>query len=452
MSNKSVRKHLLSQAIPASVESVLQISFGFADQIAIALLGQTALAAVGLIGNMSFLSGIVLGALAATAAILVAQFYGTGDGDGVSRSIGSAMQMAVIVTMPIVVVVLMFARQILELIGVEPAVVEAGTPFLRVIALTVPVALAGSIAASAMRSLGDARTPMVVTFACVILNTALNFLLVFGWGPVPELGAIGAAIATLATQMLRLALMLWVMLRLQTKVHFKASHFLRPSRPMLAKSLSLTWPIALTEVFWSLGSFVYTLLVVDLGTAMIAANQVVVTTEAIFVMASSGLSVAALTVIGQALGAKDEEKIRAAAKSVLQLGITSSVVFGLATAAASLLLGVVFKELEPSALRLAMYGLLLNAAFQWCKVLNMVMGNGVLRAGGDTRFVLFADIVSIYFIGIPLALFTIHYTSWGLLGVLGAKLFEEGARVFIFMLRYRSGKWRHSVIGSSVAH
>ncbi|MBK7537910.1 MAG: MATE family efflux transporter [Myxococcales bacterium] len=452
MSTKSIRRQIVALAVPASVESVLQIGFGFADQIVIGLLGETSLAAVGLIGHMSFLSGIVLGALAAVAAILVAQYYGSQDRDGVSRSVGAVMQMAMIVTVPLALIVLLFAGRILELMGVEPAVVEAGAPFLRVISLTIPIALAGSIAASALRSLGDARTPMLVTFACVVLNTGLNFLLVFGWGPVPELGAIGAAWATLATQLLRLALMAWAMLRLQTHVSFKAAHFLRPSRPLLAKSFSLTWPIALTETFWSLGSFLYTLMVVELGTSMIAANQVVVTTEAIFIMASSGLSVAALTVIGQALGAKDEEKIRVAAKSVLQIGIASSLLFGLATAAASLLLGIFFKELDAGVLRIAMYGLLLNAAFQWCKVLNMVMGNGVLRAGGDTRFVLFADIISIYAIGIPLAFLTMRYTSWGLMGVLGAKLFEEGSRVFIFLLRYRSGKWRNTVAGPVAAH
>ncbi|HEU4409064.1 MAG TPA: MATE family efflux transporter [Polyangiaceae bacterium] len=446
----SIRRQIVALALPASAEAVLQICFSFVDQVVIARLGNASLAAVGLIGHMTFLSGIILGALSATASILVAQHYGRHDGPGVARTVGATVQLALLITVPLAVVVAAFAAPILTLMGVEPAVVEAGAPFLRVIAVTVPLSLVGSVAASALRSLGDARTPMVVTLLCVATNTVLNFVLVFGWGPVPAIGVMGAAYATLAAQVLRSVLMVRAMAGARRNVPFRFSDFARTDASMIGRICRLTWPIALTEVVWSLGSFLYTLITIELGTVVIAANQVVVTTEAIFVMASSGLSAAALTLIGQAIGADDEPRLRRTASQLVKIGLTSAAGFGLLTAATSGLLGVFFREISPEALHLARVGLVLNAVFQWVKVMNMVLGNGVLRAGGDNRFVLVADVTSIFVFGLPIAFFVVRFTSLGLIGVLVAKLLEEGSRVLMFAIRYRSAKWRKRYVEAPV--
>jgi putative MATE family efflux protein len=443
----ATRRQIIALALPASAEAVLQICFGFVDQIVIARLGNASLAAVGLIGHMTFLSGIVLGALSATASILVAQHHGRQDAPGVARAVGGAVQLALVVTVPLALVVAGFAAPILTKMGVEPAVVDAGAPFLRVIAVTVPLSLVGSVAASALRSLGDARTPMVVTLICVATNTVLNFVLVFGWGPVPALGVMGAAYATLVAQVLRCALMVRAMRRAKREVPFPLGDFARTDAAMLGRILRLTWPIALTEVVWSLGSFLYALITIELGTVAIAANQVVVTTEAIFVMASSGLSAAALTLIGQAIGADDEPRLRRTASQLVRIGLASSAAFGLLTAATSVLLGVFFHEISAEALHLARVGLVLNAVFQWVKVMNMVLGNGLLRAGGDNRFVLVADMTSIFAFGLPVAFVVARFTHLGLIGILVAKLLEEGSRVAMFALRYRSAKWRHRYAG-----
>lgn len=439
----SFDKQIVALAVPASLEAIFQSSFYFVDQVVIGRLGESALAAVGLIGHINFFFGSVLGAVAAAAAIMVAQHHGNRDGEQVSRSVGSSTHLALAATLPLCLVTVLFPAQILTVLGVEQPVVEAGAPYLRIVALTLPIGLLGAVAASTLRSLGDARTPMMVTTACVVANTALSIPLVFGWGPLPAMGVVGAAYATLLTQALRLTLMFIAMRERQSHVVFQFCHFFKVSAEHVGAVFKLTSPIALTGLAWAFGTFIYTLIIVkQLDTSAVAANQVILTTEGLFIVASSGLSVAALTLIGQAVGAGNQLLVRQTATRIIRIGIAASVFFGFLTGVAALILRFAFPALETDVLRPAMVGLLIGAAFQWSKVLNMVFGGGILRAGGDNTFVLGANLLSIYGFGIPLAVLVLTGTDWGLLGVIAVRGVEEVLRTVLFVWRYRSGKWQ----------
>ncbi|MEM9557834.1 MAG: MATE family efflux transporter [Acidobacteriota bacterium] len=443
----TLRRQVLSLAIPASLESVFQMSFGFVDQVVIGRLGEVALAAVGLTNQMVFLVTLVLGAVAATTAILVAQAHGRGDADSVSAATGASFLVGAAVAVPIALVPLLAPAGVLRLLGAEAEVVALGAPFIQLVALTLPMALLGTIAVSVLRSLGDAKTPMVVTFGAVGTNTVLNLILVFGLGPIPALGVLGAAYATVATHLLRLGVLVYCMVVRQPHARFELADFVRVRLALVGKIARLTSPIALTEIFWALGAFLYTLLVVRLGTTALAANQVVLTTEAIFIMCSSGLSVAALTLIGQSIGAGDLQQLRERSRYIVKLGVASAVLFGLLLALATWTIELLYPKLGGEALRWAVWGLLIMAVFQPSKVLNMILGNGVLRAGADNRFVLGADLVSIYVLGLPLAFGLAIGLDWGLLGVFVGKVVEETARAATFLLRLRTSRWHRMVAG-----
>jgi putative MATE family efflux protein len=446
MDKRAIQKAILALGVPASLESVFQMSLGFIDQVVIGRLGETSIAAVGLTNQMLFLSTLVLGTIGSSTAILVAQHHGKGDEQGVSLVSGTSFLLAVLIGLPLAAVAALFPDETLRLVGADAAIVSAGRQFFRIIALTLPLSLLSAVIVSVLRSLGDAKTPMLVTLGSVFVNTLLSVALVFGVGPIPALGVAGAAQATLIVQVLRLGALLYLMLARQRAVRFQSTHFTRLERSAVERIASLTYPIALIEALWSLGTFVYTLLAVRLGTTEVAASQIVIATEAVFIMCSSGLAVAGLTLVGQEIGAGDLAAMRAKSKEMIRMGVYSSAFFGLALAATSLLLHVFYPNVSEEALSLAMVGLLLNALFQPAKVLNMIMGNGVLRAGGDTKYLLLADTVSMYAVGIPFALALAFPLKMGLIGVFFGMFAEEVTRVSMFFLRYRTPKWHLSLI------
>jgi putative MATE family efflux protein len=267
-------------------------------------------------------------------------------------------------------------------------------------------------------------------------------VLVFGLGPVPALGVAGAAYATVVAQVLRLGLLSWRLLR-NERTHIQPRHWVEPDRRMLGTLLRLTYPIVLTEALWAVGNFSYTLMAVRLGTTAVVATQMVIATEGILLMFSSGLAVAALTLVGQSLGAGALEEMKARARQVILMGAASSVLFGLGLAAVSPFLHRFYPNVSQEALSLAILGILLNAVFQPAKVMNMIMGNGVLRAGGDTRFILLADGITVYAVGVPLALVLAFPLGLGLPGVFIGRLAEELVRVLLFFARFRTPRWHH---------
>jgi putative MATE family efflux protein len=335
----------------------------------------------------------------------------------------------------------LFPSQALQWMGAAPAVVEVSTPFMRLVAWTLPLHLLAAVAAGTLRSLGDTRTPMLITLGSVGINTGLSFLLVFGAGPLPALGVTGAALATLASCMLRVLALAAVVASPGRQLVHRAAHLVRPARPVLLALWRLSWPMALVELFWTAGLLLYALMCTRLGTREIVAWQISNTVEGAFIMLSSGLAVAGLTLAGQQFGVGDVSAARSKSWEVLRLGLQASILFGLLAASGALWLRQLYPEVTGDAMRLAVLGLVLNALFQPAKVLNMILGNGVLRAGGDTRFILAADTLSIYAVGLPLALLLAFPLQLGFAGVLAGRLCEELARLALYLPRYRTAAW-----------
>jgi len=435
---RETRWEVLRLGVPVSLEAAFQAGLGLVDQVAVARLGEEAVAGVGLTNQLVFVITLVLGSLGTSVAILVAQHHGRGDRAAAAQAIGAAVWLGLFLSVPLVAVLALFPEQALQVMGAAPAVMEASAPFMRLIAGAIPLHLLAAVAAGALRSLGDTRTPMLITLGSVGINTGLNFLLVFGVGPVPALGVSGAALATLVSCTFRVLALAAVVASPRRQLALRAAHLARPVRPVLLELGRLSWPMALVELLWTASLLLYALMCARLGTREVVAWQISNTIEGSFIMLSSGLAVAGLTLVGQELGAGSTSGARAKSREVLGLGLQASILFGLLAVSGMFWLQQLYPEVTADAMRLAVLGLVLNALFQPAKVLNMILGNGVLRAGGDTRFILMADLLSIYAVGIPLALLLAFPLQLGFVGVLIGRLLEEGARLALYMFRYRT--------------
>lgn len=446
MTDRDLRRTILSLAVPVTLEAILQTSLGFIDQVVVGRLGVSPLAAAGLTNNVMFLMTLIVGAIAASASILVAQHHGRGDSEGVARVTGCAVVSALVVSVPPTIVTALFPGEVLHLLGAEPDVVEHGRHFFRIIALTLPLSLLSAVAIGVMRSLGDSRTPMFITMAAVLSNTVLNLVLVFGLGSIPAFGVAGAAAATLLSQILRLGLLAhFLRARLQAS-SFPLSRFTGFGKHVVKALLAMAYPIMLTDVLWGVGNFTHALIGVRVGTTAVASTQMVGAALGVVNAIPMGLSIAGLTLVGQEIGAGNLPGLKRSARAVLTSSLYASVVFGAALAAVSLVEHRLYPNVSQAVISGAALGLLLNGLLYPAMVINIVVGNGILRAGGDTRFVLFASLASVYAVGVPLTLTLVFWLKLGLWGVFLGKGAEEVARAVILLARYRTSRWYQSAL------
>jgi len=266
-------------------------------------------------------------------------------------------------------------------------------------------------------------------------------MLVLGFGPIPSFGVAGAGWATLFSQSARcLALILflysnkkgvrWVWPLPGSKLGVTAGKLLR-----------LTGPIALSEVLWGMSTFLYAVVFTRLGTTTLAASQIVLSLENIFIVASAGLAPAAVAVIGQALGVGSLSAAKANAWLTIRFGLLVAFVLGSLYASSSLLLPSLYPKVGQNVLHLAFWGVLLMAVTQPAKVLSSVLGNGVLASGGDTRFVLLGNLVGTYAVGLPGAVWLGLLAPFGFFGVFASKVLEEGVKAACFLLRFLRTRW-----------
>ncbi len=442
-------RKIIALAVPVGLESVFQMGFNFVDQIIVGYLGAEAVASVGLSNSVASIALLLYASAGVGAGVLVARAVGSEDRQEVSRVASVGQTMAGLLGLLTAVGLSFFSEQILRLVGADSNLVQTAKIYFQLYAASTFPMIISSVTSAVFRSLDDARTPMVVTSLAVALNTALGFMLVLGLGPVPKLGVAGAGLATLISQSSR-ALALVVLLYLwKREVKW---YWPFPSKTVNATAgrlLKLTGPIAMSEVLWGTSSFIYAVVFTRLGTSALAASQIVLSLESILVVAASGLGPAAVTVVGQALGAGSLRGAKASSWITLRFGIVASVVLGGLMVLTNFLLHLIYPKVGPDVLHLAFGGVLLMAFIQPAKVLSSVLGNGILASGGDTRFVLLGNLAGTYMLGLPVAAFLASVLKFGFFGVFAAKILEEITKATWFFVRFRSSRWYTNALKES---
>ena len=424
------------------MESVFQMSFNVVDQIIVGLLGATAVAAVGLSNSIAAIAILLCAAIGTGSGALIAQAYGRKDMEDVSRTAAISQTVAGTFGAISALLLIIFSKPLLVLVGAHDDLAELANGYFRFFAASLPLMVLGTVTSAAFRSLSDSRTPMTITIASVVLNTGLGFAFVLGCGPIPRLGVAGAGLATLISQFLRCLVLLGTFyLKKGMRWHWPVPGSKVNSTS--SKLIGLTTPIAVSEVLWGAGSFIYALVFIRLGTSSLAASQIVTTIENIFIVAAAGLGPAAVAAVGQKLGTGSVQAAKKHANVVLKLGFVTSVVLGILFAGVSLFVSILFPKVGAEVLRFVVGGILIVACFQPAKVLNGIFGNGLLAAGGDTKFVLMTNLAGTYGVGLPLAMFLGLFTHLGLYGVFFAKGADEITKLVCFVFRYRTPAWYH---------
>lgn len=442
MEKKDIYKEILHLSIPASLEVVFQILLGLIDMIFVGKLGTDALAGVSLTNQVVTLLLLVYGTIGVGASILISQYYGKADTESMSIYSGQAIIFGVFVGIISAIITMIFAQDLLQLMGAERSVVAAGTPFFRIIALSMPLSLLSIVIGAILRSIGNTKIPLAITSVSVLINTFLNYVFIFGIGGIiPAFGVIGSAYATLIAKLVSASLVFYYLFFVNKTIRFKIAHLFTVNKEKLLQVIQLTYPVALGELIWVIGTFIYLILFTRLGTNSLVASQIVLNIENLFIMFSFGISISALTLVAKEIGANNFSLMSSKANKILKVGLIASVIFGLLLFATSFCVHFFYPDISADANNLARWGLAFYAMFQPIKVLNMIMGNGILKAGGITKFVAIVDILVAFIIGLPAAyILGIHF-GFGFQGIMFGRILEEISRLVIFMIRYKTPNW-----------
>ncbi|HEY8014255.1 MAG TPA: MATE family efflux transporter, partial [Dongiaceae bacterium] len=309
-----IGRALIKLAIPIVLGNVLQTGYQLTDAFWVGRLGAAAVAAVSVSFPVTFVV-IALGAgLAMAGATLSAQYMGAGRQDMVNHVAAQTMMMVAVTSVILGAAGYVLAPYLLELLGVAPDVYSGALGFMRVSFIGIIFVFLYAMFQALMRGVGQTRMPLLIVTGTVALNFILDPLFIFGWGPLPPHGVMGAALATLVTQALAAALGIGVFLRGRHGIKLAWRGF-RPDLPYIKRAFFLGLPGSIELSARGTGPMLMSFLAASFGTLTIAAYGVGTNVLQFLTIPAMGLSMAVSTLVGQNMGAGNIE--RAARVTVL---------------------------------------------------------------------------------------------------------------------------------------
>lgn len=441
---KSFLRAVCSLAIPVALQSMLQSSFSIVDQIMIGQLGSVSIAGVGLAGKFSSILSVVISAIGAVAGIMIAQYLGQKNCYEVRRSFFMNLWLGVGIAVIFTVVCVAVPDGIMGLYTKDLATRQAAAEYLRLIAGTFLPMAGATMLATLFRCVEKAKLPLYASVVSAVLNTVLNYMFIFGKCGFEPMGASGAAIATVIAQLANFGIMLGMAAREKILPEKLLESGEQVTVFRWKQYGAMLFPILVCEVAWSLGENVYAAIYGHIGTQATAAMTLINPIQGLMIGALCGLSQAAGVIVGKMLGNKEYEEAYTASKKLIMYGAVGAFILSVVVIAASSFYVEIY-QVEAAVKMLSRQILFAYALVAPFKVLNMILGGGIIRSGGKTTYIMVIDIIGTWGFGVPLGLLAAFVLNLSVPYVYFILSLEECVRFAISMVVFRKRSWMRSL-------
>ena len=446
-------KRLVGLALPLVLQNLITTSLGFVDTFMVGLLGDYELSAVTAANAPIYLLQDIDFGLMSGLTNLASQFWGKQDLDSINRCMGFAKYTGLAISTLAAAVFFCFPHQVLSLVTDNAVLVEMGAPYLRIVGISYIFNSVSSVYVSMQRSAENPALGMKV-FACsMLLNTFLNYCLIFGKFGAPALGITGAALATLASRVVEFLIVAVYALACR-RVPLNLRLLLHPGRETARSFLHYATTVLINEGLWGLGTTVMTAILGHMAASadMLAAYTIMGNIDKFTTVSCFGLAGAAAVILGKAIG-EGQKKDHVYDLSWCLL-LVSLLLGGILAVCLALALPLVFLPyLYPL---FSLSELAVQAAATLCVVylillplrsFDIVDITGVLRAGGDVRMGTIIDLSPLWLVSVPLAAVTALVLEAPLPLVCFAIYSENIVKTPLGIWRLRSRKWINDVTG-----
>ena len=434
-------------AIPVALQSMLQSSFSIVDQIMIGQLGSVNVAGVGLAGKFSSIFSVIVSAIGAVAGIMISQYIGQQNKREVRRSFYLNLILAIGMAAAFTIICVAFPKQIMSLYIKDASTIAASANYLRIIAGTFLPIAGATLLSTMFRCMEKAQLPLYASIASAILNTVLNYILIFGKCGVAPMGAEGAAIATLVSQCANFLVMFLMICKYNDYFKISGNVEKAMSKVNWKQYFNMLLPMLVCEFAWSLGENVYAAIYGHIGTEASAAMTLTNPVQGLMMGALCGLAQAAGVIIGKKLGNKEYDDAYQSSKKLIKYGFVGSIILSVVIIITRKYYVEIY-QVEESVKLLTKQILFAYAIIAPVKVLNMIVGGGIIRSGGKTKYVMAIDMTGTWIFGVPLGMLSAFVLNLPIHYVYFILSLEECVRLCMSLVVLRKKKWMNSLEAS----
>lgn len=443
-------KTIFRISLPAAFQALVSFLVVVADDIMVSKLsgGASAQAAVTQVNSLTAFYTATLTGLVSGSSVLIAQYWGKRDMMRIRKVFSIVFWICITTALVFTFFARLFPGAVTGLVisAKETQVSELAREYLRIACLTfLPYAVTTSLIGM-LRSIEVVKITLVTTVVALALNISLNALLIFGLCGFPALGVSGAAIATLITRIVEMAMVVAYTFCIQKQLAIKPKNLLEIDRTLARDYARYGLPVGLTDMQWSLIGILKSAIIGQMGVAFMAANSIVSSMANLGTMFTFALAGGACVVVGKAVGKGDYDAAREYSKTIQLMFL----MIGIAMAALVFALRVPFTRLYGSSKDPEVYSL---ATMMIAILAVTLIGTsyhascfiGINRGAGDSRFVAMVDSICGWLIVIPATALCAFVFKAPLPVVFLATRIDQCFKWVIAMLRLRGDKWIRNV-------
>ncbi|MFH0316467.1 MATE family efflux transporter [Clostridium perfringens] len=442
--DKRFYRLLFSIALPIAVQNLITFMVSMVDTLMVGALGEIQLSAVSIANNLFFVLTILMFGLAGGSNIMISQYWGKGNVKTIHKILAIMYRVCLLITGIFIFIALFLPKYFMGIFTTDKAVIDFGASYLRIVCIGYLFYSITNCTIMMLRSVKTVSISIIVYTASLVVNSILNWIFIFGNLGAPELGIRGAAIATICARITEFSIVLVFMFIYERKIGLKIEHLLKLDKEILKDYVGLCTPVLCNELLWAIGASMISVIVGRMGTEVVAANSINGVAHQFVTVFIFGMSNATAVIIGNTIGEGKKEKAKEYAYSI---GIFS-VVMGCISGLMILLIKpfvVNFYNVSYSTKLIAMEIMTVTSGIIVFQSLASNFMMGVLRGGGDAKFVLINDLIFMWLVAIPGGFFVAFVLELPVALVFLVIKCDEILKSLTSVYRVISGKWVNDV-------
>ena len=398
---KSFYKLILSIAVPVVLQNMITIGVNIMDTLMLGTYGEIQLSASSLANEFINIYHIMCMGMSMGAAVLTAQYYGAGNNPSLKKIVTIVLRMGLVIAAAFTVVTLLFPEELMRLYTPDEAVIEKGVLYFRISAVTYVLLGVSLILTNILRTVHQVRFPLVLSIVTFFVNVFFNWVFIYGRLGAPEMQIEGAALGTVIARLVECGSLVTYFFVFDKRIGYRIKDFFMKCGDHVRVYITYAIPVMVSDTLLALGNSAVSIIMGHIGASFVAANSIISQTVRLSTVFNQGLSSASSVITGNTLGKGERDKAYHQGVTFLCL----SILIGLAAAVIILLISPLLvesfnitQETKDIAYQL-MASVSVMMVFQ---TVQSVLTKGVLRGGGDTRFLMLADILFLWLASIPL--------------------------------------------------
>ncbi len=426
-----------------ALQNLLTYSVNLADNIMLGRFSQDALSGASLCNQMQFFLQMLVQGVGEGVIVLGARYWGKRELAPVPHIIGAGLRFGVGIAAIMFVGALLFPKQIIRMMSNDTVIIAQAVNYLRIICFTYIIFALTNMLTASLRTIGIVKLGYIISASTLCINICLNYILIYGNFGAPALGIRGAAIATLISRIVELGIVVWYLRFREHTLCLGVRKLLCIDVSYMRDYIAVSLPVLITQALWGVSSIVQTSILGNMENSalVLPANSISVLVFQILSVVGYGAASAAAILTGKTLGEGKKEKIDQTAFTFQVIFCMIGIVTGLIILLSRMPVLMIYDTLSPEAAKLTSQFIAVLALTSVGTCYQMAADCGILRAGGDTKFAMWNNMVFTWLICLPCAALSAFVFHFSPVVVFFCLKMDQVGKCPVIFLRVRSRKW-----------